>query len=40
MRPIDADHVAVTFETETPSGWKSTIPGSGQLLMTRVKAKS
>ena len=38
MRPIDADHIALTFETKTPSGWKPSMPGGDHLLMTRAKA--
>ena len=37
MRPIDADHIALSFEIATPTGWKPAIPGGDHLLMTRVK---
>nr|WP_295662121.1 hypothetical protein [Polymorphobacter sp.] len=37
MRPIDADHIALSFEIETPSGWKPAMPGGDHLLMTRAK---
>ncbi len=37
MRPIDKDHIALSFEVETPSGWKPAMAGSDHLLMTRAK---
>jgi len=38
MRPVDADHIDLSFEIKTPSGWKPAMPGGDHLLMTRAKA--
>lgn len=38
MRPIDADHIAVSFEVQSPSGWRPLMPGATHLLMTRIAA--
>lgn len=37
MRPIDADHIALSFEVRTSSGWKPLMPGGDHLLMTHAK---
>ena len=37
MKPIDADHIALSFEVETRDGWKPMVPGGDHLLMTRIK---
>ena len=37
MRPIDKDHIALSFEIRTPSGWKPAMPGGDHLLMTRTR---
>lgn len=36
MHSIDADHVALSVEVETPTGWKPMMAGGDHLLMTRT----
>jgi hypothetical protein len=35
MHPIDSNHIQVSFEVQTPAGWKPLMPGADHLLMTR-----
>jgi len=36
MRPVDANHIALSFEVETSTGWKPVMPGADHLVMTRA----